>query len=81
MACCWHYHHKDNRVHPQKLAATIALYCMQAYKDSGDTAAKPGDRIWIAEMYGYSFGAARANVWHKFQHDFMLYPGYTPSSE
>jgi hypothetical protein len=32
-------------------------------------------------MYGYSFGAAKANVWHKFNQDFMLYPGYTPHSE
>ena len=51
----------------------------QAYKDSGDTASKKGDRIWIAEMYGYSFGAAKSNVWHKWHHDFMLYPSYTPS--
>jgi len=56
-----------------------ALPCLQAYKDSGDTASKKGDRIWIAEMYGYSFGAAKTNVWHKWHEDFMLYPSYTPS--
>lgn len=54
---------------------------LQAYKDSGDTASKKGDRIWIAEMYGYSFGAAKTNVWHQWHHDFMLYPSYTPSCE
>jgi hypothetical protein len=53
----------------------------QAYKDSGDTASKKGDRIWIAEMYGYSFGAAKSNVWHIWKEDFMLYPSYTPNSE
>jgi hypothetical protein len=56
-------------------------FALQAYKDSGDTASKKGDRIWIAEMYGYSFGAAKSNVWHKWHHDFMLYPSYTPSCE
>jgi hypothetical protein len=53
----------------------------QAYKDSGDTASKKGDRIWIAEMYGYSFGAAKSNVWHIWKEDFMLYPSYTPNRE
>lgn len=64
---------------------TLPFWCVlphpQAYKDSGDTASKKGDRIWIAEMYGYSFGAAKTNVWHKWHHDFMLYPSYTPSCE
>jgi hypothetical protein len=54
---------------------------MQAYKDSGDTASKKGDRIWIAEMYGYSFGAAKSDVWHIWKEDFMLYPSYTPNRE
>jgi hypothetical protein len=52
---------------------------IKAYKDSGDTAAGKNERIWIAEMYGYAFGAATANVWHVWGDDFMLYPGYTPS--
>lgn len=55
--------------------------CPQAYADSGDTASKKGDRIWIAEMYGYSFGAAKSDVWHKWHNDFMLYPSYSPSCE
>lgn len=62
-------------------AATLCLPCAQAYADSGDTASKKGDRIWIAEMYGYSFGAAKSDVWHKWHHDFMLYPSYSPSCE
>lgn len=54
----------------------------QAYKDSGDAATKnKGGRIWIAEMYGYSFGAAKSNVWHIWKEDFMLYPSYTPNRE
>ena len=37
-----------------------------AWRFSGDIfAKKPGDKPWIAEMYGYSFGAAAANVWHQ----------------
>lgn len=72
--------------HPQPAVshrggAHSTCVCAQAYKDSGDTAAKKGDRIWIAEMYGYSFGAAKANVWHKWADDFMLYPSYTPPGE
>ena len=53
----------------------------QAWRDSGDTAAKKGERIWIAEMYGYCFGAASAGVWHHWGPEFMLYPGYTPGCE
>ena len=26
--------------------------------------------------YGYSFGCAKANVWHKCHHTAMLYPAY-----
>lgn len=29
-------------------------------------------------MYGYSFGAAKAGVWHKSEVESMLYPGYQP---
>lgn len=29
-------------------------------------------------MYGYSFGAAAANVWHKTDYTAMLYPSYMP---
>lgn len=67
--------------HPHRLAA-LCPAALQAYKDSGDTAAKKhGDRIWIAEMYGYAFGAANLDIWHKWSHNFMLYPAYTPSCE
>jgi hypothetical protein len=71
-------------VHMTKYTTTSVHYpaCLQAYKDSGDTAAtKPGDRIWIAEMYGYAFGAANLDIWHHWAHDFMLYPSYTPARE
>ncbi len=32
-----------------------------------------------SEMYGYSYGAAKAGVWHKWDTHAMLYPGYLPS--
>lgn len=35
-----------------------------------------GDKPWISEMYGYSFGCAKANVWHITHSEHMLYPGY-----
>ena len=34
----------------------------------------PGDKPWISEMYGYSFGASTANVWHKWDTTSMIYP-------
>ncbi|KAK9819905.1 hypothetical protein WJX72_003823 [[Myrmecia] bisecta] len=41
----------------------------------------PGDKPWISEMYGYSYGTAHAGVWHKVDYSAMIYPGdYTPSS-
>lgn len=49
---------------------------------SGDAYSKhPGDKPWISEMYGYSFGAAKANVWHKWDPEVMMYPGYEPAGE
>ena len=57
-----------------------ALYvACQAWQLSGDAyATHPGDKPWISEMYGYSFGAAKADVWHKYHTTAMIYPGYLP---
>ena len=42
----------------------------------------PGGKSWISEMYGYSFAAATADVWHQ-QVDYSanLVPGYGPIGE
>ncbi|KAK9918872.1 hypothetical protein WJX75_007695 [Coccomyxa subellipsoidea] len=38
---------------------------------------EPGEKPWIAEMYGYVFGAAKANVWHNpVDYFHWIYPGY-----
>ncbi|KAK9905110.1 hypothetical protein WJX75_009783 [Coccomyxa subellipsoidea] len=51
----------------------------EAWNTSGDAYTKhPGEKPWIAEMYGYSFGAAAADVWHKTDYTAMLYPSYMP---
>jgi hypothetical protein len=51
-----------------------------AWKYAGDSyATKAGDKPWISEMYGYSFGAAKANVSHIWDEDSMMYPGYVPN--
>eukprot|EP00798_Chlamydomonas_sp_ICE-L_P028050 gene28050-31152_t len=51
-----------------------------AYKYSGDVyAIHPGDKPWISEMYGYAFGAAKADVWHRWDTISMLYPSYEPA--
>lgn len=52
-----------------------------AYKYSGDVyAIHPGDKPWISEMYGYAFGASKADLWHKWDTYSMIYPGYEPSA-
>lgn len=50
-----------------------------AWNLTGDVySTHPGDKPWISEMYGYSFGAAKANVWHRYHTTAMIYPGYQP---
>jgi len=59
--------------------APRAMRTAQAWQLSGDAyATHPGDKPWISEMYGYSFGAAKADVWHKYHTTAMIYPGYLP---
>lgn len=54
----------------------------QAYKYAGDALAKnQGDKPWLAEMYGYAFGAAKADVWHRWDNASMIYPGYAPQGK
>lgn len=60
-----------------RLSATGCQW-LQAWNLTGDAFTHhPGDKPWISEMYGYSFGTAAANVWHKVNYEAMLYPGYT----
>ncbi len=67
------------------LGTTHTLTCPcagphQAWHLTGDVYAKaPGDKPWISEMYGYSFGSAKAGVRHTHDEVSMLYPGYLPS--
>ncbi|GBF90905.1 hypothetical protein Rsub_03760 [Raphidocelis subcapitata] len=50
-----------------------------AWRDAGDAAARrEGAKPWLAEVYGYAFAAARADVWHKWDNDSMVHPGNTP---
>lgn len=61
-------------------ASACPCGCFQAWHLSGDVyATHPGDKPWISEMYGYSFGAAKADVWHKWDATSMLYPSYVPA--
>jgi hypothetical protein len=58
------------------------MLCLQAWRLTGDVYSKKrGDKPWISEMYGYSFGAAKAGVWHKYDEESMLYPSYMPNGE
>lgn len=48
----------------------------QAWNLTGDVfSIHKGDKPWISEMYGYSFGAAKADVWHRYHTSAMIYPG------
>ncbi|KAG2499026.1 hypothetical protein HYH03_003211 [Edaphochlamys debaryana] len=50
----------------------------EAWRLSGDQYVEKGGKPWISEMYGYAFGAAKANVWHKWDRKTMTYPTYRP---
>lgn len=53
----------------------------EAYRLAGDDfVKKKGDKPWVSEMYGYTFAAAKANVWHYMDTTSMLYPSYTPTA-
>ena len=61
------------------LCFNVLILCtgLQAWNLTGDSySVNPGDKPWISEMYGYSFGCAMADVWHKVDYSAMLYPGY-----
>jgi peptidyl serine alpha-galactosyltransferase len=48
-----------------------------AWELTGDAySTQKGSKPWISEMYGYSYAAAKADVWHTCHHSAMLYPGY-----
>ena len=51
--------------------------------DTGDVYSKDGANgpPWIAEMYGYVFACAHANLTHTVSPSVMLYPGYSPPEE
>ena len=69
------------------LYATVAMsapdspvLACQAWNLTGDAfTTHPGEKPWISEMYGYSYGCSSADVWHKTDQSGMLYPGYTPA--
>ncbi|BDA42986.1 Peptidyl serine alpha-galactosyltransferase [Coccomyxa sp. Obi] len=73
--------HKEDlkRVAPLWLKFSKAVrHDPDAWNLTGDAFThNPGDKPWISEMYGYSFGTASADVWHHVDYEAMLYPGYT----
>ena len=54
-------------------------FSAQAWKHAGDVLAKhKGDKPYIAELYGYAFAAAKADVWHTWDNTSLIYPGFAP---
>jgi len=50
-----------------------------AWRDTGDVYVSKGGKPWISEMYGYTFGCAKAGVWHTANYTLMIYPEYLPA--
>jgi len=46
----------------------------QAWRLTNDLLVEPGGRPWIAEMYGFSFGAASAGIAFHWNRTAMIYP-------
>jgi peptidyl serine alpha-galactosyltransferase len=63
------------------LMLRIQAVSVQAWHLSGDVySTKAGRKPWISEMYGYSFAAAKHNMWHIIDRVSMIYPGYLPTT-
>ncbi|KAL6753820.1 peptidyl serine alpha-galactosyltransferase [Haematococcus lacustris] len=50
-----------------------------AWRLSGDQYVEKGGKPWISEMYGYVYGAAKMDVWHRWDMHAMHYPTYQAS--
>ena len=61
---------------PSRPSAAAAPSHSQAWKFAGDAAARrAGDKPWLAEVYGYAFGAAKADVWHRWDNASLAHAG------
>ena len=73
---CWRYLSPQNTAVSCSIVSKGASAGLQAWTLSGDSyTPHPGDRPWIAEMYGYSYGAAKAGIAHEWVENALLYPG------
>lgn len=72
--------HRDDlrRVAPLWLRYTEDVrFDEDAWELTGDQySTHKGDKPWISEMYGYSYAASKADVWHTVHHSAMIYPAY-----
>ncbi|KAK9864376.1 hypothetical protein WJX84_004323, partial [Apatococcus fuscideae] len=75
---CLMYKDDMKRVAPLWLKYSRAVrHDPDAWNLTGDAFTKgPGDKPWISEMYGYSYGTAAADVWHKVIQSAHMYPSY-----
>lgn len=48
-----------------------------AWNSTDDPEGKPGEKIWVAEMYGYAFAAAKVGVRHVLSRGLQNYPAYS----
>lgn len=46
----------------------------QAWHLTNDLTVEKGGRPWISEMYGFSFGSAKAGVTYEWHRTAMIYP-------
>mmetsp|Transcript_18843 Transcript_18843/g.47580 ORF Transcript_18843/g.47580 Transcript_18843/m.47580 type:complete len:587 (-) Transcript_18843:329-2089(-) len=71
------------RMAPDWLAITEDVRAdPDAWNLTGDVySTAPHSKPWISEMYGYSYSAAKHDIWHTTLPTAMLYPGYLPQEE
>jgi hypothetical protein len=62
---------KGTMSHAKTLFST-EIFCLQAWDLAG--AHKHGENSWIAVMYGYTFAAAKHNMWHHVDHTTIALP-------
>ena len=58
----------------RSLTCAAWMHVHQAWRLTNDLLVEPGGRPWIAEMYGFSFGAASAGVAFHWNRTAMIYP-------
>lgn len=73
---CWNIICHDALVWECVDSVECASCSEQAWYLSGESyISNTADKPWISEMYGFSYGSAKADIWHEFLDGALAYPG------